>query len=249
MELTDLESDILTWLREATRGRANLPAAAASYLAGNQGVDKDRFAAAVDALEAFGLVTSIRAWGGHVYRLSLKQQALILGREDQTGITIHNSVDNTMIGSPGGQQTPTRTPAPPVTSRTNWRKRVPSRVAIRGQARRLLRADLPPSEARQPLGVFLIANERLHENKARSCRNTFGKPEHVGYLRSLQKVAHDLAEAGTHVAAQHYRRIGATKQLGHRLQRLKSHDPFGVLTVHVAFIGNQAKPKRKPESR
>lgn len=104
MELTDLESDILTWLREATRGRANLPTAAASYLAGNQGVDKERFAAAVDALEAFGLVTSIRAWGGHVYRLSLTQQALILGREDQPGITIHNGVYNTMIGSPGGQQ-------------------------------------------------------------------------------------------------------------------------------------------------
>jgi hypothetical protein len=104
MELTDLESDILTWLREATRGRANFPTAAAPYLAGNERVDTDNFAAAVDPLEAFGLVTSIRAWGGHVYRLSLTQQALVAGRESHMGIALQNITFNTMIASPGGQQ-------------------------------------------------------------------------------------------------------------------------------------------------
>ncbi len=105
-KLTELEADILQWwLQEATRGRANRRVIAEEYLKATPDIAASQFASAVDALEAFGLVTPTRAWGGHVYRVCLTPQALILGREDQGGPTIHNTVHNTMIGSLGGQQT------------------------------------------------------------------------------------------------------------------------------------------------
>jgi len=105
VNLTDLESDILRWLLEATHSRANIRMLASNYLDANPDIEASRLASAVDALEAFVLVATRRSWGGHVYQLALTQKALILGREDQTSITIHNTAHNTMINSPGGQQT------------------------------------------------------------------------------------------------------------------------------------------------
>lgn len=105
MNLTDLEADILGWLQEATHSRANVPVLASNYLTERPDIDASRFASAVDAMEAFGLVATRRSWGEHVYRLALTREALILGREGHAAIIIHNTVHNTMINSPGGQQT------------------------------------------------------------------------------------------------------------------------------------------------
>ena len=64
VNLTDLESDILRWLLEATHSRANIRMLASNYLDANPDIEASRFASAVDALEAFVLVATRRSWGG-----------------------------------------------------------------------------------------------------------------------------------------------------------------------------------------